>query len=96
MHVLQTMSNITDSVPSASLQALGLGEGGREGEREREREEGEGLVKDTVCVASHTQASCSRECLARQTADAAISDGRYFKNGSECTRASSQRYCKMW
>ena len=41
-----------------------------------------------------TQAGCSRVCLARHTDDAATSDGRYFRKGSEFMRASSQRYCR--
>ena len=42
-----------------------------------------------------TQAICSMVCLARHTEDAATSEGRYLRKGSECTRASSHKYCRQ-
>ena len=46
-----------------------------------------------LLVATLTHATCPRVCLARQTDDAATTDGRYLRKGSECRRASSHRYC---
>ena len=46
----------------------------------------------TQCL---TQACCSMACLARHTEDAATSEGRYLRKGSECIRASSHKYCRQ-
>ena len=40
-----------------------------------------------------THAEIPMVCLAKQTAEAATVEGRYLRNGSESSNASSHKYC---